>query len=154
MLSSGLKFAPLSYEPNICRKMQNSQNFGEQKKQLMERQKDLCFCSLLSLAPKRVPVSNLSDTFLFLLPLFLPHCVFLNIFSQHDCSLPSSSFCSPPDSLSVLFGIFLFLCCPSSQSWPRAEAPLLGCGDVALQAALGRVLHLPPAFTLEARCGL
>lgn len=95
--------------------------------------------------------------FLFHLPLFLPNCGFFDILSQHKCSCPSSSFCLSPDLLSALFivtGVFLFPCCLSSHSHPQAEALSWGCEEFALQANLGRVLHLPPAFTLEARCGL
>lgn len=76
------------HEPNICKKVKTSWNSGEQKKQLMEKQKDLRFCSLPSLAPRRAPVSDLSDRFLLQLPLFLPSCVFFWHFITARVLLP------------------------------------------------------------------
>lgn len=130
---------------------------GNRRNSLWKSRKTFAFVLFLPL-PLEGLLSPISQTgFYSSFPFFFPAVFFSDILSQHECSCPSSSSCSSLDSLSALFAVtvvFLFPRCPSSHPLPRAEAPSRGCGEVALQANFGRVLHLPPLFTLEARCGL
>lgn len=146
------------HEPNICKRWKPAGTLRNRRNSLLKSRKTFAFVLFLPL-PLKGLLSLISQTgFYSSFPFFFPAVFFSDILSQHECSCPSSSSsCSSLDLLSGLFAVtvvFLFPCCPSSHPLPRAEAPSRGCGEVALQENLRRVLYLPPAFTLEARCGL